>query len=415
MAASWAALMSRSVSTCTKVGSHGAHPTRATSQAPPLSSVFCFADSQLPPCLHTACASMSLGEVAWLYTSPEQGYGTGGDGGRVPPHAALYWHLQLVGFSAPQPPLPDPAQVKAQAAEAEAAEAEAWARNPPPSWDSRLASAAACRAEGNALFKAGAWAEAGKAYGRGMVHLFLSTDEAKFGGVVESTLREVSRAKALLHLNRSAACLRQGKCTEAEWDANEAVKHCAVSVGALHATREAAEAAAARGGGAGMDPLWDTARKALYRRGCARLAAVRRGLDTALRTLDLPGALDRVRAAKVDMEAAVGVRDFGVVEGPGDRGGASLAPPPCGVDRLVFTPRHPGRSVPQGSVAEALERAQATEVRVRVAMEEEARATASLFRGIFRAPDPRPAEAAAEEEEGGGDSDSSEGVPELGD
>jgi len=247
---------------------------------------------------------------------------------QVGPDADIVLWVRLCGFSPPLPPaLPRQAQ-EAAAALQHSKDQQDFLAHPLPSWDARLASSAQERLKGNALFAAQQWEDAIKAYGRGMVHLFLSKQEAQFAPIHESSMMRIHAAKAVLFLNRSAAHKAVQRWDNAEWDTNESLKHALQAHGLLstHPTTLQPE------------DIPKVCLKGLFRRGQCRLLRAQHTLDRR--------PCFRVRACEqgaqlaiADVEASQMARAVIVQLAAAEQGSLHVVPPAAGHDRVHVASR----------------------------------------------------------------------------
>ena len=317
---------------------------------------------------------------------------------QVPPGADIVLWLHLRGFSLPAPPaLPAEAQQAAKAAQHEK-DKDDFMANPPPSWSSRLQSSAAEKAAGNALFLRQQWADAAKAYGRGMVHLFLSAQEAQFAPVAPPDLLRIHEAKAALLLNRSAAHKALLRWDSAEWDANEGMKHALQAAGAMRSTPTV------------LNPLDIPASclKGLFRRAQCRLQRAQEAFQRRP-CLHLGACEEGARKAAADFEASQKARSIVTALVLEEQGTLHVVPPAAGHDRVqvgdrVSSPPAVSRAASSG-IQQAHQLIKACQARRR----EDAAAAMKTYGGSLLG---KPAAAAASASD---DESCSDEVPELGD
>ncbi len=246
------------------------------------------------------------------------------------------------------PPTLPQAELEASEERRKQSERDAFLAHPPPSWEVRLSSSDAERLRGNALFQAQQYEDACKAYARGMVHLFMSTEEAQYAPASDTELRHIHSAKAVLLLNRCAAHKALCRWDSAQWDANESLKHALQADGKLSHITETVEPSS-------LPAMY---RKALFRRGQCRLGRAQE-LAGSRPCVHLEECTRTALAAVADIEASQGARELTACLAVEEQGSLHVVPPPCGHERLLVGARVPSPPPLSQAAAAAVQQATA--------------------------------------------------------
>ena len=178
--------------------------------------------------LDLGVSTMRLGEKASFIVRADYGYGGGGASlpaslPKVQLHSTLCYSVELLSFKDSLPRFPSKEELEATKRERNEEAREEMKRNPPIPYASRVASAYEEKEIGNRLYNEGKWKEAKEAYDSGFVHIYLHRDE--WNACLNDSEREMmTKAKAVLHLNRCMCRLKMELYQDAIWDADKSIE-----------------------------------------------------------------------------------------------------------------------------------------------------------------------------------------------